>query len=180
MPKCLYCGKKVSILKATTDLYGHYFCNKECRTNYKQGKRTENSGKTIKEDFKETKKEFKEQEEIKTKKEKELEILNIVGFFASIVFAYFFYNKFLIPWGDLFGFSKTWRIGFAIFSFFVFLGMFTAGMNIFKSHQYTAQKLAKEDREKPKESALEILKKRYAEGKITHKEFVKRKKTLKE
>lgn len=160
MTRCTKCGKSIGLFES----YEYNKGNPLCMGCY--GK----SDKQIEEEKKEKEEEFKGLEKNYNLKTIELEIerlqrrsgAEIVLIILGIVGLFFY----LIP-GII---------------FFIIVGVISSGRKTKVASLRAQLELLKQSKKSEKEetSALKVLKKRYAEGQISHKEFLKRKKVLKE
>lgn len=136
----------------------------------------------IEKDHKELKENMFVKKENKSKQvtieEKKNIIISVIGIIASGAVVYSVYTLFI----DIFGFSKGWKIGISIFTFFVAFGFWTAMQNTLGFFEKANKKLSKEIKptqvnDSPTEK-LKKLKELKDAGAITDKEFNSKKKKL--
>ena len=70
-----------------------------------------------------TKKKTTKSKKTQTPAEKQESILSIVGLIVSLITVYYMYDLIINPIGNIFGLGQFFKIGLAIFEFFVAFGL---------------------------------------------------------
>lgn len=118
-----------------------------------------------------------------TPDEKKNQTMLIIGLIFTGVIVFFMYKWFIDPLGLIFGVSKGWRIGIAIFAFLAGFGFWSTMQNTIGFFEKANRKLSRESANSSNlnfspEDKLMKLKKLRDTGSITEKEYITKKKEL--